>query len=94
MSLRKYQRRALRAAGLMTRTVKVSRVNRVTGLSELREETHRLSATGHGQQKPNPSTPGAGFRAAIRRLGGGKGQRRSKIATRRALRDPKTGGAF
>lgn len=95
MSLRAFARNARRAAGLMKRTVKVQHVNRLTGLTESREVTHSLSATGfirgeggriESVRQPNRSKPGAGSRAAIRASGGGKAHRRSKIATRRALR--------
>ena len=91
MSLRTFARKALRASGLQTRTVTVSRFNSVTGLRESREETHRLSPTGmvrlhdgriESTRQPMPSKPGAGWRAKQRREGGGKAARKNQTAAR------------
>jgi len=94
VSLRSFIRKARRAAGLQTRTVKIRRFNSLTKLPESHEATHSLSATGHGQQKPNPSTPGPGWRNQRRRdEGGGKKSRRLDIAIRRDMRGDEAGGA-
>jgi hypothetical protein len=108
VSIRKVIRKDLRNAGIMVRTVKFSVLNSLTGISETKTAWHRLSATGftvddgkiRSIRTAKASKPGAGWRAQLRREGGGKSARRNLLNVRKLRKAAawglrfEAGGAF
>lgn len=102
MSIRQFIRNARRNAGKTVRTVKYSVRNNLTGVLETMTASHRLSATGftvedgkiRSTRIAKASKPGAGWRAQLRREGGGKSARRNLLVVRKLRKAADWGRRF